>query len=188
MTKLNYGPRFAGGSVAGGKVSYDERMDADMRKINAMFKGLSQRPLYKRELSLSKAKATGAKRRAKTAVGPEREEAEMRMAEAVRKCVEILEFHMDDLIQHHKVQSRPSYCMQQHIHNVIVELRNRCGVMFEERNPQYAERACENQRRRDGHDIAEENRSEREQQRLSRMRNMREMAERLAEMHNRGKT
>ena len=110
----------------------------------------------------------------------------MLMAEAVRQCVAVLEFHMEELNQHRKIANRPNYVAQMQIHNVIVELRNKCGVTFTDHNPKYAERINEAQRRRTGHDVAEENRSEREQQRLSRMRNMKEMAERFARMHNGG--
>lgn len=184
--KLRYGPRFGQGG-AGSRVSYDHRMDKDMRKIAAMFSGLAERPLHKRELAAHKTGLAAKKRHAKAADGPEREESEMRMAEAVRKCVEILEFHMDDLIQHRKMQHRPTYCAQMAIHNVIVELRRKCGVTFADNNDaHYTERQCETQRRRDAKERAEDDANEREQQRLSRMRNMREMAERLAAKHNRG--
>ena len=182
MTRLNYGKRFSNCGVSA-KVGYDERIDRDMRENYNIFVGLAQQPLHKRELRVHKSVLACKKAAAKRAPGPEREDSEQRMAEAVRKCVQILEFHMEDMIQHRKVQGRPHYCTQQPIHNVIVELRHKCGVKFDQINPQYIERQCETTRRRDAHEIAEQNHVEREQQRLSRLRNMKEQAERFIKKH-----
>jgi hypothetical protein len=188
MSKLRYGPRFGQGGV-NSKFGHDEMLDREMRELAAVFSGLQQRPLYKRELSAHKAGVSNKKRCAKRADGPEREEAEMRMAEAVRKCVEILEFHMDDLVQHRKMPNRPHYVAQIQVHNVIYELRRKCGVTFADNNENhYTERLCEKTRRRDAREAREDVCNDREQQRLSRLRNVREMARRLAEKHNRGLT
>jgi hypothetical protein len=187
VTKLRYGPRF-GQSGFSASWPYNEVDDHRMQKGFAMFAALANQAQYKKELRYYKTAKATRKAAAKKADGPEREEAELRMADAVRKCVEILEFHMEALTQHRKVANRPHYVAQMQIHNVIVELRNKCGVSFSEHNPHYAERLCEDQRRRDG-DVkgrTEYMRDDREQQRLARLRHAREMAVRLALKHNQG--
>jgi hypothetical protein len=185
--RINYGRRYSGGSAAGGKVGYNESDDRARRADYGMFAALARQPLHKRELRAHQTGLACKKAAGRRAPGPEREESERRMAEAVRKCVEILEFHMEDMIQHRKVAGRPHYCAQLMIHNVIVELRSRCGVSFTEHNPHYEERQNEDSRRRNAREWKSDLDSEREQQRLSRTRNMREVAERFARMHNKAR-
>jgi hypothetical protein len=184
--KMNYGKRWSSGGFEN-KVEFNEIDDRRHRKQTAhMLAIMNARPLHKKELAYYKTGVAAKKAHAKKSPGPEREEAEQRMAEAVRQCVALLEFHMEDMDQYRKVANRPSYCFQQAIHNVIYDLRRKSGVQFDEINPRYVERQCETQRRRDAHEKAADDRDEREQQRLSRLRNMKEMAERMAEKHNAG--
>jgi hypothetical protein len=128
-SKMRYGPRFKP-TIAGGPVGYDESIARatrrDMMKMHAIIKNM---PLYKQELIRHKATETSKRRRAP--VGHEREEAELRMAEAVRAVVGILEFHMADMMQHRQLSRRPKYVNQLTLHNVIVELKTRCGVSFD---------------------------------------------------------
>jgi hypothetical protein len=177
---LRYGPRFGQASISN-KVGYDEQIDRNQREDRARFAALAHQPLHKRELRYHNNALAHKKTMAKRTPGPEREEAEQRMAEAVRKCVEILEFHMEDMIQHRKVTGRPHYCAQLTIHNVIVELRNKCGVSFSKHNPAYEHRQSPEIPRGDKEDYRQ---TERDQQRFARERNLREMANRFARMHN----
>jgi hypothetical protein len=180
--KMKYGPRHKQSVVQAG-YKYNELADLQDRKLRMHLAFIQEcqkmQPQYKQELRQHKAATTNRKNRAGRAPGPEREESEQRMAEAVRKCVEILEFHMEDLVQHRKMAGRPHYVAQMQIHNVIYELRCKCGVSFDAINPQYAERQCEDVRRRDAREWKDDLLNEREQQRQSRLRNMKAIAERL---------
>src|SRR6185436_16423783 len=56
---------------------------------------------------------------------------ELRMAEAVRECAEILKIHMDELIQCRKVGGRQSQVNQAAVHDALFALRTKCGVPFD---------------------------------------------------------
>jgi hypothetical protein len=53
--------------------------------------------------------------------------------------VEILEFHMSDMMQHRLLFNRPKHVNQLMLHNVIVELKTKCGVLFEH-NSEYTKK------------------------------------------------
>jgi hypothetical protein len=184
--KLRYGPRF-GITVASAKYEYNEHLDRDMKDIQLRFKAAyDSAPLYKQELWLHKqamaTKRTAAKKRPKV---DERKASELRMAEALRKVVEILEFHMTDMMQHRPLPGTPTIVNQMQIHNTIVHLRNKCGVFFE-RDGQYDDTVSINQfRRRDteDHDMRELLMAKQHQAREAHMRSV---AERLIARPKRG--
>lgn len=129
MSKMKYGPRFRGSAVSVGyhySPSLDDRQSAF--RLKAI---LENQPLYKQELRLYKGGQREKNKRAAIRDKNHRYEAEQRMEEAVRKCVEILEFHMNDLMEHTYTSARPKLVDQNNIHNVIVQLRKKCGVTFE---------------------------------------------------------
>jgi len=177
---MRYGPRFSNAGTSS-KYVYDERIDKDMREVAKFFKGLSQQPLHKRELRAHNAKTTNKKTRAKHALGSEREDAEKLLAEAVRKCVALLEFHMDAMQQHARSPVRQRYCIPLKVHNVIYELRHKCGVAFADHDTHYtARQALDGPVQQSHEEILDSIRSEREQQRLARLRNLKEQAKRFA--------
>src|SRR6188768_2385924 len=127
MAKMNYGPRFGGSAKS--LFSYDERVDkamqADTIRMAAVMKN---QPQYKKELrGIATAKRT--RQRADAARNNGRKESEIRMAEALRKVVGILEMHMDDLMQYTQVGGE-RIINQTNIHNAIVMLRTKCGLNF----------------------------------------------------------
>jgi hypothetical protein len=183
---MRYGPRFGSGGFSS-KVSYDEMLDKAMREDGAKMAAIYENmPLYKKELSYHKKVVTMKKN--KKQMGHDREEAELRMAEAIHKVVEILEFHMTDMMQHLRVPSHQKHVNQLNIHNVIVELKTRCGVSFD-RGGEYERKlsildeigGARTQSEREAHlaenreRLARERRAEQE----DRNRRLREMAERL---------
>jgi molecular chaperone GrpE (heat shock protein) len=127
MAKMNYGPRFGGSAKS--LFSYDERVDkamqADTMRMAAVMKN---QPQYKKEL---RGIATAKRTRQRTAAirNNGRKESEIRMAEALRKVVGILEMHMDDLMQYTQVGNE-RIVNQTNIHNAIVMLRTKCGLNF----------------------------------------------------------
>lgn len=127
-SKLRYGPRYAG-SVASSHYGHDEALANDMRQQNARRAAIYEAmPLYKKELVSHKASQRNKKRRTPR---EGRQDAEKRMVEAVRKAVDILEFHMTEMMQHRQV-GPDRLINQQILHNTIVALKTKCGVKFED--------------------------------------------------------
>lgn len=144
MSRMRYGKRF-GSSAVSAHHSYNEQTDAVDRKERAKMAAIFDNlPEYRKELirhsgTKGRAKVIAKRRAAQATERCAREAAEIRMAEAVRKCVSILEQHMDDLIQNSRVPGVQQHVNQFSISNLIVEMRNKCGVKFET-SPQYQRR------------------------------------------------
>ena len=179
-SRMNYGPRFRSGAVSVGP-GYDERVSEASRKDRIKMKAIMEHlPQYKQELFHHKASESSKKRAAVIRNNNHRYEAEQRMEEAIRKAVAMLEFHMNDLMEHRYTTSRPKLVDQETIHNVIVLLRKKCGVIFENDlhydHPIKRDQGggCETIEQR-----SERVREEMKQQKISRDRNMKEMAERF---------
>jgi hypothetical protein len=185
--RLNYGIRFGQSSVSAHHTvlddtgSYANRMArADRAKMRAI---MENTPLHARELQRYKA-ATTNKRKSRAKSQPikdERLEAERRMLEALRKVVSTLEFHLEELHRTRKVGNEKGLVNQYGIHNALVALRTKCGVRFEPNEYDHTLHIAEVLRSapRTEEQIHDETVSEREQQRLSRLRNMKAQAERF---------
>ena len=185
--RMNYATRFGQSSVSAHHTvlddtgSYANRMArADSAKMRAI---MENTPLHARELQQYKA-ATTNKRKSRAKSQPikdERLEAERRMLEAVRKVVSILEFHLEELHRTRKVGNEKGLVNQYGIHNALVQLRTKCGVRFEPNEYDHHLHIAEVLRsdHRTAEQIHDETVSEREQQRLSRLRNMKAMAEKF---------
>jgi hypothetical protein len=183
VTNFKYGKRF-GSSVVTANYSYNEEADREDRKDRARMAAiLANMPQYKQELLRHEAGQTNHKRvTAKNKpIKDERLEAERRMLEAMRKVVGILEFHMEELHRTRKLGSGRGLVNQYGIHNALVALRTKCGVQFDanEYDHHIDLAALHLDNRRTAEQMLEDVRSDREQQRLSRLRNMRAMAERF---------
>jgi len=130
MSKLNHGPKY-GTTVVSAHYQYDDVMERDMREINAHIQARwKNAPQYKHELATEKACKT--KARKKAALGTGRQDAEMRMVDALRDAVTMLEFHMADMMSH---KIRPGdHCSvnQQQIANALFHLKHKCGVGFDD--------------------------------------------------------
>jgi hypothetical protein len=179
MSKMNYGTRFnnAGVSARGG---FDDRLAEDFAKDHGRMQAIIRNmPQHKRE-QMYHTKAQKAKaRNAKNAPGHEREEAEQRMAEAVRKAVALLEFHMDAMVQHRRVAGRPTYINQQILHNTLLLLRTKCGVKFDHVNPEYSARVPLAPSSLLKQQVDDEIELKRHEQQAARERRMREITDRL---------
>jgi len=85
MSKLHYGTRY-GTSIVSSNYRYDGTLDRDMRETGAHIQRSWQNaPQYLHEQATEKAKATV--RRKKAALGTGRQDAELRMATALREAV-----------------------------------------------------------------------------------------------------
>jgi len=126
MGGRRFGPR---GGTTIVKVGFDASLAEDLAQINAKRAAMfANMPRHKRELASYNAGKKSAER--SRAGRAERQESERRMVEAVRKVVEILETHMIDLMQHRSVGH--SLVNQLQIHNIIVLLRTKSGVQFDD--------------------------------------------------------
>jgi len=124
---MNYGPRFRSSAFTPG-VTYDRKIaEANRRDRAQMWACVEAMPLYKQELRKYKM-SERCKKRVK---GHEREEAELRMAEVVRQAVKLLEAGMAELMQIPVVETRPHYVRPLALYNAIVDLKTKCGVVFE---------------------------------------------------------
>ncbi len=189
--RMNYGTRYGQSSVSAHHTVFDDtgsyaaRMAIrDANKMRAITENM---PLHAKELRQYKA-ATTNKRKSRAKSKPikdERLEAERRMLEAVRKVVSILEFHLEELHRTRKVGNEKGLVNQFAITNALVELRTKCGVYFDPNEYDHSLHLAEVLRseRRTAEQIHDETVSEREQQRLSRLRNMKAMAERFITKH-----
>ncbi len=143
MSKINYGKRYgSGSSVVSNKVNYYEATDREEQKDRARVIGIfNSLPQYRKEniwhQNSRKTQRTMAKR--KLGRDEQRAEAEQRLADAVRKAVAILEFGMDEMMQHPTIPGVGHVVNQEKIHNVIVDLRMKCGVAFADKT-EYAAR------------------------------------------------
>jgi hypothetical protein len=186
--RMKYGPRFKGSAVSVG-YHYDEAIAGvtrrDQNRMNAI---LQHQPQYKQELRHYKTNEKNSKRLTAIRNKNHRYEAEQRMEEAIRKAVAMLEFHMSDLMEHTYTSARPKLVDQNNIHNVIVLLRKKCGVAFE--NDLHYDHpikidhggGCETIEQR-----SERHKAEMAEQKLYRLRSIKEMAERFVkfkEAHN----
>ena len=128
MTRLRYGPRFSQHGAGGYK--YNESLANDMHRLNQHMAGIAANiPQYKRELVGHKNKLRKTKQREASDEG--RHEAEVRMVEAVNKCVEMLEFHMEAMMQHRPMIGQRTLVNQIALHNAIYHLRCKCGIKFD---------------------------------------------------------
>src|SRR6187431_888716 len=135
--KMNYGrplgKHYNGYSVISNKMDYDPDLDREMRRDNNRIAAIMRNmPLHKRELIHyevgKKSLATKQKRTNSVAIRAERRDAEERMEEAVRQAVDLLEFHMNDLINTRSMGNDRGLVRQNTIHDAIFMLRNKCGV------------------------------------------------------------
>ena len=135
--KMNYGRHFGSGvSIISSKFEYDADFDKDHRRGNQRIAAIMRNmPLHRRELIHyevgKKSQATKLKRYNTVAIREERRDAEERMEEAVRQAVDLLEFHMNDLINTRSMGNDRGLVRQNTIHDAIFMLRNKCGVTFE---------------------------------------------------------
>jgi hypothetical protein len=128
MSKLNYGPRY-GTTVVSANYHYDDTLDRDMREINAHIQARwKNAPQYLHEQATEKAQAT--KRRRKAALGTGRQDAELRMATALREAVALLEFHMADMMANRIRPGDHSSVNQLQIANALHHLKHKCGLDF----------------------------------------------------------
>ena len=138
--KMNYGrplgKHYNGYSVISNKMDYDPDLDREMRRDNNRIAAIMRNmPLHKRELIHyevgKKSLATKQKRTNSVAIRAERRDAEERMEEAVRQAVDLLEFHMNDLINTRSMGNDRGLVRQATIHDAIYMLRHKCGVTFQ---------------------------------------------------------
>jgi hypothetical protein len=132
VSKDRFGPKF-GTMVVSNHYGHDDFIAKEMREINLRRAAIwKNTPEWKKEMQ---AEQRGKKSRLTRAQKTERErlgrmEAETGMIEAVRIAVNLLEHHMAELGQNPRFASKA--VNQMAIHNVIVTLRNKCGVKFED--------------------------------------------------------
>ena len=189
--RMNYGTRFGQSNVSAHHTVFDDTgsyaAKMAIRDANKMRAIMENMPLHAKELAQYKA-ATTNKRKSRAKNKPikdERLEAERRMLEAVRKVVGILEFHLEELHRTRRIGNEKGLVNQFAITNALVELRTKCGVYFDPNEYDHSLHLAEVLRseRRTAEQIHDETVSEREQQRLSRLRNMKAMAERFITKH-----
>lgn len=135
MSKLRYGPRFKP-TIADARYSYDEAADRMHRKDTARLTAiLSNRPLYKKQLSGEKSSAANKKRRlAKEPAIKAREQAEAVVEQAIRQAVTALEFHLTALMECPTPQTQYHVRINQlQLINAVVRLKTKCGVAFDSR-------------------------------------------------------
>jgi len=178
--KLNYGKRWGSGCRSM-KLGYDESLDRmareDHRKIYRIMQNL---PLHRRELiGYENGRKNSARRLAVTAkIKSERTEAELRMAEAVRECAEILKFHMDELIQHRKMANQPPMVNQAAVHDALFALRTKCGVTFDG-DIEYDHRHVQMPRIDDPRRVEDETKLKMHEQKRAREEHMRRVTDKL---------
>jgi hypothetical protein len=189
--RMNYGIRFGSGMASAHHTviedpgSYAAKMAIrDARKMKSIMDNM---PLHAKELAHYKA-ATTNKRKSRAKSKPikdERLEAERRMLEAMRKVVSVLEFHMEELHRTRKIGDHRGLVNQHQINNALVALRTKCGVYFEPNEyDHHIELARVHLNEPNAHELQMEFvRSEVEQQRLARLRNMKAMAEKFITKH-----
>jgi hypothetical protein len=188
---MNYGTRFGSSAIDSHHTvlddinSYASRMArADGAKMKAIQECM---PLHAKQLASYKAGQSNRKRqRANTQ--PDKDErlvAERRMLEAMRHVVSTLEFHLEELHRTRKIGNDKGLVNQYAIHNALVLLRTKCGVKFDPNEYDHSLHIAEVLRgsRRTEQQWLDDVRSEREQQRLSRLRNMKSLAERFITKH-----
>jgi hypothetical protein len=107
------------------------------------------------------------------------------MLEAMRHVVSTLEFHLEELHRTRKTGNEKGLVNQYGIHNALVALRTKCGVRFDPNEYDHSLHIAEVLRgsRRTAEQVHDDIVSEREQQRLSRLRNMKALAERFITKH-----
>ena len=128
MSKLHYGTRY-GTSIVSSNYHYDDTLDRDMRETGAHIQRSWQNaPQYLHELATEKCQNT--KRRKKAALGTGRQDAELRMATALREAVALLEFHMADMMANKIRPGDHSSVNQQQIANALFHLKHKCGLDF----------------------------------------------------------
>jgi hypothetical protein len=131
--KLRYGPRFKP-TIASANAPYDESIDRmarkDRGKMAAIFKSL---PKYKKELFVEAGRTANKKKGTRlNAACVDREQAEIRMAQALRKAVEMLEFNMTAMMQYTAPKLNYNKSVNQlNILNAIADMKTKCGVWFE---------------------------------------------------------
>jgi hypothetical protein len=188
---MNHGPRFGSSAIDSHYTvlddtgSYANRMArVDANKMRAIMENM---PLHAKELATYKAATTNRRKsRAKNQpIKDERLEAERRMLEAMRHVVSTLEFHLEELHRTRKMGNEKGLVNQYGIHNALVLLRTKCGVRFDPNEYDHSLHIAEVLRgsRRTEEQWLDDVRSEREQQRLSRLRNMKALAERFITKH-----
>jgi len=189
--RMNHGPRFGSGAidshhtVLDDSYSYAGRMArADRQKMKAIIENtpLHQRELWHHQAATKNRKRSSAKNQP---IKDERLEAERRMLEAMRHVVSTLEFHLEELHRTRKVGNEKGLVNQYGIHNALVALRTKCGVRFDPNEYDHSLHIAEVLRSvpRTQEQWLDEVRSEREQQRLARLRNMKAIAERFITKH-----
>ena len=130
MSKLHHGPKY-GTTVVSAKYQYDNVLDRDMREINAHIQARwKNAPQYKHELRDEKAAKTRVRKKA--ALGTGRQDAELRMVDALREAVTLLEFHMADMMSHRIRPGDHSSVNQLQIANALYYLKHKCGVGFDD--------------------------------------------------------
>jgi hypothetical protein len=165
--------------------NYANRMArADGAKMKAI---MENTPLHQRELWQHQA-ATKNRKRQRTknqSAKDERLVAERRMLEAMRHVVSTLEFHLEELHRTRKIGNEKGLVNQYAIHNALVLLRTKCGVHFDPNEYDHHVHLAELHlaQPRAHQQWLEDVRIEREQQRQSRMRNMKSLAERFITKH-----
>jgi len=130
MSKLNYGTRY-GTSIASTHYQYDDTLDRDMRETGAHIQSIwKNKPQYLHEQAVHRSQST--KARKKAALGTGRQDAELRMATALRDAVTMLEFHMADMMSHKIRPGDHSSVNQLQIANALYYLKHKCGVGFDD--------------------------------------------------------
>jgi len=129
MSKLNYGTRYDTTVVS--NYTPDNRLLHDLRKCNDRIQRLwADKPQYLHELAHEKGQNT--KRRKKAKLGTGRQDAELRMVDALREAVTMLEFHMADMTSHKILPGDHCSVNQQQIANALYHLKHKCGVGFDD--------------------------------------------------------
>jgi hypothetical protein len=135
--KMNFERHFGSGvSIISTNFKYDAEADKQQRRDNNRIAAIMRNmPLHKRELIhyevAKKGQATKLKRTNSVAIREERREAEEKMEEAVRAAVDLLEFHMNDLVNTRSMGNDRGLVRQATIHDAIYMLRHKCGVTFQ---------------------------------------------------------
>jgi len=129
MSKLNYGPKYD--TTVEHNYKPDHGVLNDLREDNKrMARFWDAKPQYLHEQATHRAQAT--KRRKKAALGTGRQDAELRMVDALREAVKLLEFHMADMTSHKIHPGDHCSVNQLQIANALYHLKHKCGVGFDD--------------------------------------------------------
>lgn len=131
MSKRGFGPKFSSSTVSA-NYEHDDLIAKDLRDQAIRMAGIMKAaPRHKKELwAHNAANKNRSRKDQRLAARQDRDDAELRMIEAVRKAVETLEFHMTAMMDH---DGRGAAKVNQlAIYNGIVHFKTKCGIKFDD--------------------------------------------------------